>query len=79
MEKKPKQTGFHKYRLNFRKKAYDSNVNVGKSAHTANTSKGMGDYYGTGIKAKIGEVREDTVGYKKVSKKGLKTPPKTMA
>lgn len=49
-----------------------------RQAHTSNAKKGMGDYYGTGLRAKIGEVREDTVGYKKISKKGLKTPPKTV-
>ncbi len=49
-----------------------------KQAHTSDAKKGMGDYYGTGLKAKIGEVREDTVGYKKISKKGLRTPPKTV-
>ncbi len=46
-------------------------------AHTANTQYGMGDYYGTGIKAKLGRIR-DGMG-KPVSAKGLKTPPKSLA
>lgn len=47
-------------------------------AHTANTKYGMGDNYGTGIKAKLGTVREDTVGMKKLSKNQIKTPPRSV-
>lgn len=47
-------------------------------AHTANTKYGMGDNYGTGIRAKLGKVRDDTVGMKKLSKKQLGTPPKSV-
>ena len=47
-------------------------------SHTANTKYGMGDFYGTGIKAKLGTVRSDTVGMKKLSKKQLGTPPKSV-
>ena len=47
-------------------------------AHTANTKYGMGDNYGTGIKAKLGSIRDDTVGMKKLSKKQLKTPPRSV-
>lgn len=50
-----------------------------KNAHTANTKYGMGDYYGQGIKAKLGRMREDSMGMLKLSKKGLKTPPKSLA
>lgn len=49
-----------------------------KTAHTANTKYGMGDYYGTGIKAKLGTVRDDTIGMRKLSKKQLGTPPKSV-
>lgn len=54
---------------------------VGKNrvAHTANTQFGMGDNYGTGIKAKLGRVREDTMGMKQVISKKLKTTPKSLA
>jgi hypothetical protein len=48
-------------------------------AHTANTKYGMGDSYGTGIKAKLGRIREDTVGMVAIPPKKLKTPPKSLA
>lgn len=47
-------------------------------AHTANTKYGMGDNYGTGIRAKLGKVRVDTIGMKKLSKKQLGNPPKSV-
>jgi hypothetical protein len=47
-------------------------------SHTANAKYGMGDNYGTGIKAKLGKVRDDTVGMVKLSKKKLGTPPKSV-
>ena len=49
-----------------------------KQAHTANTKYGMGDNYGTGIKAKIGKIREVT-GMSTLSKKKIGTPPKSVA
>ena len=49
-----------------------------KQAHTANTKYGMGNNYGTGIRAKLGKVRDDTVGMVKLSKKKLGTPPKSV-
>jgi hypothetical protein len=48
-------------------------------AHVQNTKFGMGDNYGTGFRAKIGNMRGDSVGMIKVSKKGLKTPPASVA
>lgn len=48
-------------------------------AHTANTKYGMGDNYGTGVRAKLGIVRDDTVGMAKLSKKQIGTPPKSVA
>lgn len=47
-------------------------------SHTANTKYGMGDNYGTGIRAKLGSVRDDTMGMKKLSRKQLGTPPKSI-
>jgi len=47
-------------------------------AHTANTAYGMGDSYGTGIKAKVGKMRSG-VGMNPVSPSKLKTPPKGLA
>lgn len=37
-----------------------------------------GDYYGTGIKNPIGRLRDDTVGYRPVSRKQMGTPPKSV-
>jgi len=47
--------------------------------HVSNTSMGMGDYYGTGIRAKIGKMRDDSMGMIAVTPKKLKTPPKSVA
>lgn len=46
-------------------------------AHTANTKYGMGDNYGTGIRAKLGKMREG-MGQATLSKKQLGTPPKSI-
>jgi len=50
-----------------------------KTAHTPNSPKGMGDYYGTGIKQKMGRIREDSMGLMQSTPKKLKTPPKSLA
>lgn len=50
-----------------------------KNAHTSNAKFGMGDHYGTGIKAKLGRVREDTMGANLTKPKKLKKPPKSLA
>lgn len=47
-------------------------------AHTSDSKKGMGDYYGTGITAKVGKMKEG-VGFESLTKKQLKTPPKSLA
>lgn len=49
-----------------------------KEAHTFNVKKGMGDYYGTGIKAKVGRMR-DGLGQIPVPTKKLSKPPKSLA
>ena len=49
-----------------------------KFAHTANTKYGMGDNYGTGIKAKVGTMR-DGMGMQTMSKKKIGTPPNKLA
>lgn len=41
-------------------------------------SGASGDYYGTGVKAKIGTMRSDSVGYRPVNRKQLGTPPKSV-
>ncbi len=50
-----------------------------KFSHTSRSRKGMGDYYGTGIRAKIGKMRHDSMGMHQVTPKKLKTPPKSLA
>jgi hypothetical protein len=47
-------------------------------AHTQNTKYGMGDNYGTGIRAKLGRIR-DATGMATISKEGLKKPPRSLA
>lgn len=39
----------------------------------------MGDYYGTGIKAKVGRMREDQLGFNSVPPKKLMKPPRSLA
>ncbi len=47
-------------------------------AHTANTQYGMGDHYGTGVRAPLAKIR-DGVGMKEISNKGIKKPPRSLA
>lgn len=54
-------------------------VGKNKFAHTANTPYGMGDHYGTGVKARIGRMREDSMGMMAVTPAKLKKPPKALA
>jgi hypothetical protein len=49
-----------------------------KQAHTSNAKKGMGDYYGTGIKQKMGRLR-DGLDSQPSSYKKLGKPPKSLA
>lgn len=50
-----------------------------QSAHTPNTKYGVGDFYGTGVKAKMGTVRTDYINTSKIKLKSLKKPPKSLA
>lgn len=50
-----------------------------KQSHVQNTKYGMGDNYGTGIKAKLGKIRGNTVGMSNLTSKQLKKPPKSLA
>lgn len=49
-----------------------------KNAHTADTKYGMGDYYGTGVRQKIGRMREG-MGMQEITPKKMRTPPKSLA
>jgi hypothetical protein len=46
-------------------------------AHTQNTPYGMGDNYGTGIRQKLGRMREGT-GMVQISPRKMKVPPKSV-
>lgn len=50
-----------------------------KNSHTSNSQMGMGDNYGTGIKNKVGKMRDSSMGYNVLSPKKLGTPPKKVA
>lgn len=51
-----------------------------KQAHTDNKKYGMGDFYGSGIRAKVGKIRDIYApGVNPVAPKNLKKPPKTLA
>ena len=62
-------------------KSLNPKTKKGKSnpeAHTANTKIGMGDYYGTGFKAPIGRMRDDSVGMRPVPRSKIGIPPKNV-
>lgn len=49
-----------------------------KQAHTDNTKYGMGDNYGTGIRQKIGKIRDYSPSMVTLNKKQVGTPPKSV-
>lgn len=49
-----------------------------KEAHVSNTNKGMGDYYGTGIRNPIGKPI-DIFGMGSTNVKSTNKPPKSLA
>ena len=48
-----------------------------KNAHTSNATKGMGDFYGSGVKNKMGRILDGT-GVNPLSKAKLKKPPRSL-
>ncbi len=50
-----------------------------KVAHVPNTKRGVGDFYGSGIRQPFGKVRDDSMGMIAVTPKKLKKPPKSLA
>lgn len=48
-------------------------------AHTPASPKGLGDYYGTGIVAKIGRMRDDSMGMQSLTPREMKKPPRSLA
>ena len=69
---------------NYGMKGGDANRQVpkgtkqGHAAHTAKTPYGMGDYYGSGIRNKIGSIRDSSV-MNPIPKGKLGNPPKSLA
>jgi hypothetical protein len=49
------------------------------NVHTPKSQRGSGDYYGTGIKQKVGRVREDFMVGKPKSPESLGKPPRKLA
>lgn len=54
-------------------------VKAPMNVHTSKSQIGMGDHYGTGIKAKIGSLRESYMNPSKASMKKLGNPPRSLA
>lgn len=62
------------------KSAHSANMKKGSGDwHVSNSSIGMGDYYGTGIRNKIGKMRDDSMGMIAMTPKKLKKPPRSLA
>lgn len=49
-----------------------------KQAHTPKSPKGMGDFYGTGIRQPLGKMI-DGMGMQEIPPKKLKKPPRSLA
>lgn len=51
-----------------------------KVVHAPSSQKGLGDYYGTGIVAKLGKMRDDSMGMQALTSKQMKkNPPRSLA
>ena len=61
------------------KQAHIKNSKPSADWHCSRDSVGVGDYYGTGVKNKVGKMRSDSVGIVPVSKKGLNRSPRSLA
>ena len=53
--------------------------NKHKESHASSSPYGLGDYYGTGIKAKVGKVVSGGIGIDAIPPEKLKIPPKALA
>lgn len=53
-------------------------VKPAKNFHTSNSKKGMGDFYGQGIRNPAMKPK-DVMGMKELSPKKVKTPPRSMS
>ncbi len=52
--------------------------NKNPNAHVADAKYGTGDFYGSGIKAKVGKIRDSYMNRPTTSKE-LKKPPRSLA
>jgi hypothetical protein len=50
-----------------------------KMFHTDSKQKGMGDFYGSGVRNPIGKVNSSYMDFNVLSKKKLSKPPKKLA
>lgn len=61
------------------KQANIKNSKTSSEWHCGRSCNAMGDNYGTALKNKVGKMRSDSIGVIPVSKKGMNTPPKSLA
>jgi hypothetical protein len=57
----------------------NSNKTKSVESHCMHTKYGMGDYYGTGVKQKVGRMREDSMNYSSITSKQFGKAPKSLA
>jgi len=50
-----------------------------RETHVSNTKMPMGDYYGSGIKQKVGRLRDDYMGTSTTTSNKTGKPPKSLA
>lgn len=53
-------------------------LNKTKAHNTPKSAKGMGDFYGVGVKNPVGQVRRDYI-HGEISKSDIRKPPKALA
>ena len=58
---------------------YPKKPGKNRFAHVQNTQFGMGDNYGMGVKNRIGKVRRSYSNQSEMTKRQLKTPPRSLA
>lgn len=59
-------------------KAANKKPYKGAAAHTPKSRKGLGDYYGVAVPAKLAKIRSG-MGMEVLSPKKMSTPPKSLA
>lgn len=50
-----------------------------KLAHTPKASIGAGDFYGSGVKQKVGKIRQNMINFQAPKPKKIKVSPKNLA